>query len=125
MGKFEFRSSSIRLEIAGNIFQVDAGNPGLVERVREFGIEARTYASGLDQEKDISVQLEAAVSFCDRALDEILGAGSSTKIFADRGRNLFDRLDVLSYVIDEFNAFQKEHARQYSPDRVAHRAQKK
>lgn len=124
MGKFEFRSSTLELDIAGNKFEVCVSDPHMQERLQAFGNEAISTANGEDEQSSISERFDKAIDLCDRAINEVLGAEASKKIFADRTRDLLDRIDVVAYMTKEIDAFRSERLRQYSPARAA-RAGKK
>lgn len=118
MGKFEFRSSTLELDIAGNKFEVCVSDPAVVGRVQRLAAEATNRAAAVDGQKDVSVQLSELIDFCDRAVDEMLGPGSSEKIYTGRTVSIFDRLDVIGYVWRAFADFQRNQLSQYSAERA-------
>ena len=42
--RFEFRDNTLELDIAGNIFQIDATAPETVQQIQRFAIEAQERA---------------------------------------------------------------------------------
>ncbi len=124
MGKFEFRSSALELDIDGNKFEVRVSDPHLQERLQSFGKEAINVANEAADKISVSERFTKAIDLCDRGIDEVLGEGASEKIFAGRTRDLLDRIDVVVHITREIDAFRAERLRQFSPER-AMRAGKK
>lgn len=123
--KFEFRDNGLKLDIAGNIFEIDTTDPELVGRVYDFSVGAQEMASKLSQKEHYAEALKEAIQFCLDAIDSILGEGASNKIFAGRKISLFDCLDVIEYITTEINADRESRFQKYSPNRAARRAAKK
>ena len=126
MGKrFEFRDNRLKLDIDGNIFEIDTTDPELVGRVHEFTVGAQEMASKLSQKEHYAEALKEAIQFCLDTIDSILGEGSSNKIFAGRKVSFFDCLDVIEYITTEINADRESRFQKYSPNRAARRTAKK
>ncbi|WP_195376725.1 DUF6673 family protein [Anaerotruncus rubiinfantis] len=122
--KFEFGSSRLDLDIAGNTFSISVADAGLAERLSRFGEEAIERSQNIRESEDVARQLAEACDFCDRTLDGVLGGGASEKIFSGREKDLFERIEVMNFLIDEINAFREERLQKYSPNRAARRVKK-
>lgn len=123
--RFEFRDNRLKLDIAGNIFEVDPTNPRLIQEMQTFSVEAQKKAEELSKRKDYAKALEEAIQFCIDVIDKILGEDASKKIFANRKVTFFDCLDVINFVVSEVNEFRQQKFQQYSPNRAMRRANKK
>lgn len=123
--RFEFRDNTLKLDIAGNIFQIDTTAPETVQQIQKFAIEAQERAAELAKRKDFSEAIKEAIQFCLDIIDSILGAGAAEKIFAGRKINLYDCLDVINFIVEEIEADREERFKAYSPARVQRRAAKK
>ena len=123
--RFEFRDNTLKLDIAGNIFQIDATAPETVQQIQKFAVEAQERATKLAKKDDFSEAMKEAIQFCLDTIDSILGTGAAEKIFAGRKINLYDCLDVINFIIEEIEADREERFKAYSPARVQRRAVKK
>lgn len=123
--RFEFRDNRLKLDIAGNIFELDITNPELIKELQTFSVEAQKKAEELSKEGDYIGALEKAIQFCLDSIDRILGEGASKKIFANRKVNFFDCLDVINFIVSEVSEFRQQKFQQYSPNRVQRRTAKK
>lgn len=123
--KFEFKTNTLELDIAGHIFEVDPTNPRLIQEMQTFSVEAQKKAEELSKRKDYAKALGEAIQFCIDAIDKILGEDASKKIFANRKATFFDCLDVINFVVSEVNEFRQQKFQQYSPNRAMRRANKK
>lgn len=120
MGKFQFANNNVELDISGNRFTI----PGTVEyaiKIKEFGAAAAQYAQQLREREDEDQALRDGIQFMRSSLDTILGDGAAEQIFADREDNLYDYVDIMQYISDEFAQFQKQKQSQYSPNRAQRR----
>ena len=123
--RFEFRDNTLKLDIAGNIFQIDATAPETVQQIQKFAVEAQERATKLAKRDDFFEAMKEVIQFCLDTIDSILGAGAAEKIFAGRKINLYDCLDVINFIIEEIEADREERFKAYSPARVQRRAVKK
>lgn len=122
--KFEFKDNVLKLDIAGNIFDIDTSNPDLVKNILTFAKGAEEKAEQLQNVDDYVDQLEAAIELCLTSIDAILGEGASDKIFAGRNVSLFDCLDVINYIVVEIKNDREEKLKIYSPNRAQRRTKK-
>lgn len=120
MGKFQFANNNVELDIAGKRFII----PGTVEyaiKIKEFGLAAAQYAQQLKERDDEEQALRDGIQFMRSSLDTILGDGAAEQIFADREDNLYDYVDIMQYISDEFAQFQKQKQSRYAPNRAQRR----
>lgn len=123
--RFEFRDNTLELDIAGNIFQIDATAPETVQQIQRFAIEAQERATKLAKRDDFYEAMKEAIQFCLDTIDSILGTGAAEKIFTGRKINLYDCLDVINFIVEEIEADRAERFKAYSPTRVQRRVTKK
>ena len=123
--KFEFRTNTLELDIAGHIFEIDPTNPRLIQEIQTFALEAQKKVEELSERRDYAKALEEVIQFCIDAIDKILGEDASKKIFANREVTFFDCLDVINFIVSETNEFRQQKFQQYSPNRAMRRANKK
>lgn len=121
MGKFQFQSNSIHLDIAGHIFDIP-GTVEYAEKIKEFSVQAQERARKLQEIEDSADAIQEASEFLTDTINGLLGDGASEKIFAGRAISLYDCIDVMQYICGEFNQFQKSKLAQYSPVRIQRRA---
>lgn len=105
---FKFDDKNIlKLDIAGEEFTLNI-NQELINKVKEV------------PEID-SNDLDSTIEGLSNHIESFLGEGSCERIFKGRVKNPLDYIDVLNYIIDEFNKFNEAAAKKlkkYSPDRV-------
>ncbi len=86
---YKFKNTStVNIDIEGKIYPV------------RFTPELYNKLSGLSDFK-AEGNVGEIVSGIDRLIDEILGNGSSSEIFASRPADVFERLDILKYICGE------------------------
>lgn len=122
--RFEFRDNTLKLDIAGNIFELDTSDIEVIERVQAFSKDAQKLVQEMNKKDDYVEALKETIQFCLDSIDSILGEGSSEKIFSGRKVNLFDCLDVISFIATEVNRDRAARFQAYSPNRAQRRAQK-
>lgn len=112
---FKFTKEIIRLEIEDHRFEVPY-NQELLVRCDEIGNAAQKVLKSKKNLTDKSFIAETQKLFRD-SLDELIGAGAYDQIFEGRGYDLIENADVLFYIIDTIDAFQKKKypARNTSP----------
>lgn len=122
--KFVFKDNNLKLDIAGNIFELDTTDVELIRRIQEFSREAQQIAQAMTEKDDYAEALEDTIRFCLDTIDNILGEGSSEKIFTGRKVGLLDCLDVIQFITAEVNEDRASRFQVYSPNRAQRRAQK-
>lgn len=131
--KFEFKDNVLKLDIAGNIFEVDVFEPTLSRRINKHKIRLGEKGGHLTKKsdeglyvKELEKELEESIQLCVGVIDDILGEGACEKIFKDRAVNFLDAIDVANFVFAEIdNYIQNDLAKKYSPNRAQRRAVKK
>lgn len=99
--KFKFGNNLVKIEIEDLIFRVEITQQlrekmtASSQKMREVRAEINELSEREKEEKIIPV--------FDNAIDEILGAGSSGKIFSDREPDAYERIAVYLFVCDEIN----------------------
>lgn len=122
--KFEFKNNNLKLDIAGNLFEIDTMDTEIVENTMKFGQDAQKKSQQLGKKEDYVEALKEATQFCLDSIDIILGEGASSKIFSGRKVNLFDALDVMNYIVSEVKEDRESKFQAYSPNRAQRRAAK-
>lgn len=120
--RFDFRDNSLKIDIAGEVFELDSANPKFVQRVVDFGNDATAKAEELGKKNDYIEATKELISFCLESIDAILGKGSSKRIFKDREVGLFDALDVTNYIVTEIKTDRDVKFKAYTPSRAERRA---
>lgn len=115
MGKFEFRSRTIDLDIAGNMFKLDVDSR-IGDKMKSYSADAYKLAEEIEKKKK---KTEDALKYCGIVLDELLGTGATDKIFATREMRLEDCLDILYYITDEVNGYHAKNSANRSQRRAA------
>ena len=122
MKTFEFKDNRLRLDIAGNIFELDTSNPEVIERILNFANEAQNKRAELAAKEDYVEALRETIQFCLDTIDTRLGEEASQKIFAGRTVGLFDCLDVINYIVAMVKEDREARFQAYAPNRVQRRA---
>ena len=104
MSKFEFRNRTVKLDIEGNVFEIDAGvGEDLAQKKDALVDAAKAYKSG-EKTKGEAVKVYA------EHINKILGNGAFEKIFAKRKPDLLDCMEVVTYVANEIADFNRKSA---------------
>lgn len=101
MSKFEFRSNKLELDIAGHKFAVNCTND-LIKKTITFGEKAIKKGNEIKNYKDYNLAVKETCKFCYDAIDELIEPGASKKIFEGREDNIYDCIDVINYITDEY-----------------------
>lgn len=104
MGKFEFRDRTVKLNIAGNAFEIDAAvgeelheqKTILVNAIKEFQEGKRTR--------------NETITIYEEYFNKILGDGAFKKIFAKRVPTIMDCSDLLVFITDEITKVYRKPA---------------
>ena len=108
MGRFEFRSRELELDIAGVKFALEVDDY-LIELIADKGRDMQDLAQSMDEElkggKSAGDIISKAISGIKAIIDEILGEGASRDIFDGRAEDFYDCTDVFKYIADEVNGF--------------------
>lgn len=101
MSKFRFGNSIVKIEIENLIFRIEITQQ-LREKMTASSQKMREVRAEIDELSEREKE-EKIIPVFDNAIDEILGAGSSEKIFADREPDAYERIAVYLFVCDEIN----------------------
>ncbi len=104
MGKFKFRDRTLKLDIAGNVFEIDAAvgedlaeqRDTLVNVVKEFQEGKRT------KKETIAVYSEH--------INKVLGKGAFEKIFEKRIPDLWDCMGIVRFIAEEIADYNRKSA---------------
>lgn len=127
--KFEFQNNNLELEIAGNLFEIDIADKEMVKALINYHAESMAIADKLSKEAkkedaDYSKALHECIELVIKGIDSTLGEGSSKKIFKNREVRLFDALDVMNFILNEYNQARDKNFNKYSSNRAQRRAKK-
>ena len=101
MSRFRFGNSIVKIEIEDMIFRVEISpefRAKMIESSKKMKEVREKCASMSEAEKE-----SAVIPVFDKAIDEILGKGSSEKIFAGRKPDSYERIAVYIFICDEIN----------------------
>lgn len=101
MGRFEFRSNDIELDFAGVRVTVP-GTAEYAKTLEEIGHKMVAWGSDPENEK---AGAEAAKDFMLDILDELLGEETVDAIEDIRELDLYDCIDMFTYIKDEVTAY--------------------
>ena len=102
MGKFEFRDRTVTLDIAGNVFEIDAAiGEQLVEQKDDLVITVKEFQNG---NKTKNETIKAFSQYIDKAL----GDGAFKKIFEKRIPDLLDCMGIVTYIANEIADFNRK-----------------
>lgn len=101
MSKFKFGNSIVKIEIENLIFRIEI-TQHLREKMVASSQKMREVRAEIDELSEREKE-EKIIPVFDNAIDEILGAGSSGKIFANREPDAYERIAVYLFVCDEIN----------------------
>lgn len=102
MGKFEFRDRTLKLDIAGNVFEIDAAVGEDLAVQRETLINAAKEFQSGKKTKDDTIKVYA------EHINRSLGEGAFEKIFAKRIPDLVDCMGIMTFISNEISEFNKK-----------------
>lgn len=120
MNKFEFRTNRVELDIAGHKFGVNCTND-LIKKTIAFGEKAIKKGNEIKDYKDYNLAIKETCEFCYEAIDELVEPGASKKIFEGREDNVYDCMDVINYITNEYNKSNSKTNQKYSSNRTERR----
>ena len=119
--KFEFKDD-VQLEINGEEFSFDSTDIDLVIGIEKFATESQDFATELSKRTDYVEALRESIQFSVDAIDNILGAGASNRIFKDTKVSLVKAMSVINHISEEIGKARAESMNKYSPNRAERRA---
>lgn len=99
---FEFKNNYVNLDF-GNGLTFELEPLKMADKIKTNCDVFQKYADG--DTKNLSI--EGVCNEVIKAIDDILGAGSTKKIFGERKITFFDLLDVWTYICNEQEKFNK------------------
>lgn len=127
MKKFEFSKSTAELNIAGFNFTIELGDNTLVAKSKAIREKALLYSEKMatldeDKEDEVNSVVDEVVKFIAEAVDILLGNGAYEDIFKGRGKNMFEHIDLLNFLLDtlteEVETYKSKYVNKYSVDRI-------
>lgn len=101
---FEFKEYEVPIEIGWHRFYLDC-SADTGDYMRKSALELKALAEQMEKgEKTI----QDAICFGCKLLDELLGEGSSEKIFEQRKKRLSDIIDICNWLMEIALKFRKE-----------------
>lgn len=107
---FNFRDQNIRLEICGEFYNIPVTSD-LMNSVKEVGQELAESGKAVTDEKDVEALCEKCAGF----VDKLLGEGADERIFSGRVKNIYDYIDLLTYISNGINAFTRQRTPKNNP----------
>ena len=107
---FNFRDQNIRLEICGEFYNIPVTSD-LMNSVKEIGQELAESGKAVADEKDVEALCEKCAGF----VDKLLGEGADERIFRGRVKNIYDYIDLLTYISNGINAFTRQRTPKNNP----------
>lgn len=107
---FNFRDQNIRLEICGEFYNIPVTSD-LMNSVKEVGQELAESGKAVTDEKDVEALCEKCAGFVDR----LLGTGADERIFRGRVKNIYDYIDLLTYISNGITAFTRQRTPKNNP----------
>ena len=107
---FNFRDQYIRLEICGEFYNIPITS-SLMKVVKEVGQELAESGKSITDEKGVEALCEKCAGFVDR----LLGEGADERIFRGRAKNIYDYIDLLTYISNGITAFARQRKPKNNP----------
>ena len=107
---FNFRDQNIRLEICGEFYNIPVTSD-LMNSVKEVGQELAESGKAVADEKDVEALCEKCAGF----VDKLLGEGADERICRGRVRNIYDYIDLLTYISNGITAFTRQRTPKNNP----------
>ena len=107
---FNFRDQNIRLEICGEFYNIPVTSD-LMNSVKEVGQELAESGKAVTDEKDVEALCEKCAGF----VDKLLGEGADERIFRGRVKNIYDYIDLLTYISNGITAFTRQRTPKNNP----------
>ena len=114
---FKFRDNAVVLDFEGKIFNVDAFDMDIIDKLEQVGNKATEISKVVDG-KPAKEQVSEMMDFMVDSIDSILGINATKEIFGSRMISFLDLLDIFNYISDEIKDSRNDIANRYSPDRV-------
>jgi hypothetical protein len=104
MKRFEFRNRMMTLDIAGNVFEIDAGVGEDLAQKKDALVDAvKAYQAG-EKTKEETVRVYAD------HINKTLGEKAFEKIFAKRKPDILDCMDIVTFIANEISDYNRKSA---------------
>lgn len=124
MSKFVFnKKNNLELDIAGNKFSI-VYNEKLMQKINKTSKDISRRIDKIKESKGNARIFDELISICTKVIDGICGEGASEKIFTNEEYTILDYCDVILYISEEINKFNKNASNKYSVDRVVENGNK-
>lgn len=124
MSKFVFnKKNNLELDIAGNKFSI-VYNEKLMQKINKTSKDISRRIDKIKESKGNAGIFDELISICTKVIDGICGEGASEKIFTNEEYTILDYCDVILYISEEINKFNKNASNKYSVDRVVENGNK-
>ena len=119
--KFQERKG-LELDINGIEFNVDVSDPLFLGKLEIFSkalLEINKRYEDTENVKEVVKNAESIMNACADGIDNLLGEGSTKRIFGDRPINFLDIAELSQFVFTEISNFVNEDMlSKYSPQRL-------
>ena len=115
MASFEFKKNTVDLKINGNEFVISLTNDVIVACDR-LKYEAENFVKTLSVANDAETAKRTLVQICDslaKGIDDILGEGSTEKIYGDKIITLLSLTDIVVFIRGEIMAAIETKIKEY------------
>lgn len=104
MSRYEFRNRMVKIDIAGNVFEIDASAGEDLAMQKDALVSAvKAYQAG-EKTKDEAIKVYA------EHINKLLGDKAFEKIFAKRKPDLLDCMSVMTFIANEIADFNRKSA---------------
>lgn len=128
--KYTPQKNKLELEIKKERFNIDAFDPTLLKRIEIHRKTLNEQGAKLqNQNKEISIEelesaLEESIKLCVDVIDDLLGEGSTERIFKDEPISFLDAVDIATFIFQEITEYiVVDVAKKYNPNRAARRSE--
>ena len=115
MKQFQFREKEISLDIAGVIVKVPA-TTDYAKQLEGWGKRMGDYAEEMQAE---GIDVDAMTEQLEDILVEMLGSEAVDHIFADREEDLYDCIDLITFITEEVTRYHIDKANSYQKETPA------
>ena len=118
MSKFVFnKKNNLELDIAGNKFSI-AYNEKLMHKINKTSKDISERIGKIKESKGNVGIFDELIGICTKVIDDICGEGATEKIFTNEEHTILDYCDVILYISEEINKFNKNVSNKYSVNRA-------
>lgn len=115
MAQFRKSNNFVVLDFDGLIINVDSTSREFLDATDRFQKMANEVQALADKGADGIEQLTKALA---KAIDDFLGEGVLAKIYEGQAVNMYDCMDVIAYILESVQEFNRAKMAKYDPVRV-------